>query len=99
MSNGKRMTNLWDIAFLFWILIDLINLADIGGAYLIFILKMQFSYLTLFLGYKNFIITDDSKISNKILFGLEKLKMSNDKIALVETNFSRQPAKQGKIAT
>ena len=60
---------------------------------------MQFSYLTLFLGYKNFVITDDSKISNKILFGLEKLKMSNDKIALVETNFSRQPAKQGKIAT
>lgn len=43
------------------------------------------------LGLKNFIISDDSKMINKVLIGLEKIKLTSDERTLKETNFSRLP--------
>lgn len=38
---------------------------------------------------KTFIIQDDKKIIEKILFRLEEFKQANNKLTLAETNFSR----------
>lgn len=42
------------------------------------------------LGLRNVIITDESKIINKILFVLKKRKLSDSKITLAKTNFSHE---------
>ena len=40
-------------------------------------------------GLETFIISEGSKVINKILFGQEKFKISDDKVTVVKTNFSR----------
>ena len=84
-----RKINQWGMAFLFQIPIDLTSLTHIGGAYWTFTREMQFLFRSFgILELKNFIISEDSKIINKIVFGYERFKMFDDKATVVETNFS-----------
>ena len=41
------------------------------------------------MGLQNFIVQDDRKINNKILFVLEKFKQVDNRLTLVQTIFSR----------
>ena len=72
------------MGFLFQIPIDLTSLASNGGAYWTFIQKFSVSFLFFY----NIVSENDSKIISKTLFGLEIFEMSNDKILVVEINFS-----------
>ena len=76
------------MAFLFQIPIDLTSLTHIGGAYWTFTREMQFLFRSFgILELKNFIISEDSKIINKIVFGYERFKMFDDKATVVEFAF------------
>ena len=78
------------MALFFQILIDLTSLTYIGVAYWTFNEKCSvYSDSFGILGLKRFIISDDSRSINKDLFALEKFKHFDDKITVVETNFSR----------
>ena len=62
------------------------------GILLLFVNFVSFGLKVL----KTFIIQDDKKIIDKILFRLEEFKQANNKLTLAETNFSR--AEYEKIA-
>lgn len=48
-------------------------------------------------GLKNFIIQNYKKLIYKILFGLKKFKMTDDKVKLIRTNFSRTDLIEKKL--
>ena len=50
-----------------------------------------------FEGFKKFIIDDDKKLLNKILFNLQKFKKSDRKITLISLTFSMKEYKKLKI--
>ena len=86
---------------LFQILIDLPSLTCIGGAYWTFTKKYSVSFLFFFdIGTEKLIISNNSKIIKKTLFGLEKFNVFDDKIACTAfKNLSdKERLKLGQIA-
>lgn len=67
--------------------IDQIEQERIGGAFQICTTKTIYLFDSFeLLGWKKIIVQDDKKIINKILFGLEKTKLTDNNLTLVQTN-------------